>query len=306
MSIHYSRITGFMSGALYALGLIMLSGSPVQAGATADIIFHNGVVVTMNELQPTAEALAIQDKLILDVGSDAQILAYQDSATIIVDLEGRTILPGFVDSHTHLFNDAETQMEMSLVEGQELALQNGITALGDLFITSDFIGIMLNFDNDGLLRIRTTLYMAYTDPCGVIFGDWYRQYPPTADPWAMLRIGGVKVFTDGGVCGLPALTSEYPDSSNGHGDLWFTQGELNQIVAGIDSAGYQVVMHAIGDSAIDQAQNALAATLMGGPNTLRHRIDHNSLTLPGERVAIPRSGSRSTCGIHSTSTTSSS
>ena len=51
-------------------------------------------------------------------------------------------------------------------------------------------------------------------------------------------------------------------------------------MAGAQAAGFQVVTHAIGDRAIEQAQNAIAAALAGQPNTLRHRIAHNSVIRP--------------------------
>jgi predicted amidohydrolase YtcJ len=255
--------------------LPVLSGPWAHAGGAADLIFHDGVVVTMDEGRPEAQALAVQGGTILAVGTDTEVLPLQGPETVLVDLDGRALLPGFVDPHTHVFNDAELYMGMGLEEVQELVLQNGITALGDLYVDSDFLRTMEAFDAEGRLRIRTTLYLVYTDPCGGIIGDWYRDHPPTADPWAMLRIGGVKMFTDGGVCGLAAVSFEYPEIG-GHGDLWFTQEGLNQAVGAAHDAGYQVVLHAIGDRAVEQAQNAIEAALAGGPNTLRHRIDHNS------------------------------
>ncbi|MEK6256854.1 MAG: amidohydrolase family protein, partial [Chloroflexota bacterium] len=95
----------------------------------------------------------------------------------------------------------------------------------------------------------------------------------------MLRIGGVKVFADGGVCGLPAVSFEYP-GGQGKGDLWFTQDEMNQIVASIHAAGYQVAIHAQGDRAIEQVLNAIELALGGEPNTARHRIEHNPFVRP--------------------------
>ena len=52
------------------------------------------------------------------------------------------------------------------------------------------------------------------------------------------------------------------------------------MVADIQDAGYQVAIHAQGDLAIEQAQNAIENTLEGGPNVLRHRIEHNPFARP--------------------------
>jgi predicted amidohydrolase YtcJ len=95
----------------------------------------------------------------------------------------------------------------------------------------------------------------------------------------MLRIGGVKVFSDGGSCGGPAVSFEYPNDG-GQGDLFFTQEEMDRIVATVHADGYQLAIHALGDRAIEQVQNAIAAALDGEPNTLRHRIEHNAVLRP--------------------------
>jgi predicted amidohydrolase YtcJ len=66
----------------------------------ADLVFINGAVVTMNPADPNAEALAVSGDMILEVGSNQQILAYQGPNTNVIDLQGRVLLPGFVDAHT--------------------------------------------------------------------------------------------------------------------------------------------------------------------------------------------------------------
>ena len=71
------------------------------------IIFHNGIVLTMDVALPQAQAVAITGEKITAVGSNDDILAQQRADSVVVDLNGRTLMPGFVDPHTHLFNDAE-------------------------------------------------------------------------------------------------------------------------------------------------------------------------------------------------------
>ena len=102
----------------------------------------------------------------------------------------------------------------------------------------------------------------------------------------MLRIAGVKIFTDGGACGNVALSFELEPGS-GTGDLWYTQDELNEMVADVHTAGYQAAIHAIGDRAVEQALNALEKALDGQPNTPRHRMEHVSV-IPADQ--IPRFG----------------
>src|SRR5688572_2329287 len=254
------------------------------------VIFYNGIILTMDENFPQTEAIAIQGQKIIAVGTNDEILEIQETDTKVIDLHGLTVMPGFVDAHTHILNDARSQ-GMSLDEAQARALRNGITTLGDLFIDKTFLKQIKKFE-EGLLRVRTSLYLVYNDPCGQVFGDWYTANPPTRNPGEMLRINGVKIFTDGGSCGSPALSFELVDRS-GLGDLWMSQEELNQVVSEAQSLGYQVAIHAIGDRAVEQAQNAIAFALNGEPNSYRHRMEHVSVIQPeiikrfGELDIIP-------------------
>jgi predicted amidohydrolase YtcJ len=68
----------------------------------ADTIYTGGPVLTMNDDQPTAEAVAVKDGRILAVGTSADINGYRGSSTAMFELDGHALLPGFVDSHGHV------------------------------------------------------------------------------------------------------------------------------------------------------------------------------------------------------------
>ncbi|MGH8248458.1 MAG: amidohydrolase [Gammaproteobacteria bacterium] len=71
----------------------------------ADTIYTGGDIVTVNDAQPTAEALAVKDGKILAVGSRSEIKkSYQGQATAVVDLAGKTLVPGFIDGHSHFID----------------------------------------------------------------------------------------------------------------------------------------------------------------------------------------------------------
>ena len=70
---------------------------------TADLIISNVRVLTMNDLQPRAEAVAVKDGRILAVGTIVSIMALHDRSTHVIDGQGATLLPGFFESHCHLF-----------------------------------------------------------------------------------------------------------------------------------------------------------------------------------------------------------
>ena len=81
--------------------------APVAAGAARaatppDLILAHGSVITVDSRDSIAQAVAIRDGRILAVGSDATILALQDSQTRIIDLHGRTLTPGLIDTHAHV------------------------------------------------------------------------------------------------------------------------------------------------------------------------------------------------------------
>lgn len=68
----------------------------------ADAIFHNGNVITMDPHQADSTAIAVVGERLLYVGDDRSALALAGPDTKIVDLVGKTAIPGLIDSHTHL------------------------------------------------------------------------------------------------------------------------------------------------------------------------------------------------------------
>jgi hypothetical protein len=141
--------------------------------ANQSIIFFNGAILTMNSDLSIVEAIAIKGEKIEAIGSDVEILALQTPRTVQVDLAGRTLMPGFVDAHTHILNDARSQGR-SLDQAQALALRNGITTLGDLYVDDGFMREMQAFELSGGLRVRTSLYMVANTNCGSSMGRWYK------------------------------------------------------------------------------------------------------------------------------------
>ena len=71
------------------------------ADEAADTIYTGGPIITINDDQPTAQAVAVRDGLIIAVGSVEDMARLKDDDTVMFDLDGRAMLPGFVDSHGH-------------------------------------------------------------------------------------------------------------------------------------------------------------------------------------------------------------
>ena len=92
-----SRILGL------ALALVVLTCIDlVQAQETADRIWSGGPILTMNDAAMNAEAVAEKDGRIIAVGTEAEVMAHRGDGTELIDLDGQTMLPGFVDSHGHV------------------------------------------------------------------------------------------------------------------------------------------------------------------------------------------------------------
>ena len=72
-----------------------------------DLILHNGKVLTVDDSFSVAQAVAITGNKISAVGTDQEVLATAGPNTQKIDLEGRTVTPGLVDTHRHMYAAAE-------------------------------------------------------------------------------------------------------------------------------------------------------------------------------------------------------
>lgn len=93
---------------LLCCGLVFAQAEP------ADTVFINGNIYTVNDRQPRAEALAVKAGKIIFVGSAKDAKVYQAAATRVVDLRGRTVVPGLTDAHYHLAGVGEREMTLNL------------------------------------------------------------------------------------------------------------------------------------------------------------------------------------------------
>ena len=91
----------------------------------ADILFKNGNFYTVNEEQPNAEAVAVQYGRIIYVGSNLDAKKYEVKGVKVIDLKGRTVVPGMADAHYHLSGVGFREMNLNL---------EGTTSLAD-FLT---------------------------------------------------------------------------------------------------------------------------------------------------------------------------
>lgn len=92
---------------LLSLMLALTLVANAQQRAEADLILHNGVIWTVNEKNPTAQAVAIKDGKFIVVGSNDSALKLRGPNTRLIDLKGSFVVPGFNDNHVHFASAAQ-------------------------------------------------------------------------------------------------------------------------------------------------------------------------------------------------------
>ena len=82
----------------------------MHAAIAPDLILTNGRVLTTDSDNSEAEAIAVKMGRILAVGSSREIMALKGAGTQVLDLRGRTVLPGLTDPHVHLADDGAASL----------------------------------------------------------------------------------------------------------------------------------------------------------------------------------------------------
>jgi len=162
------------------------------------------------------------------------------------------------------------EVEEAIVAAQKRAHALGITAVHDV-VHAEHIRAYLRLYKQGklTLRVRLNVPVEHLDALvelglGTGFGD------------DRLQLGAVKIFADGSIGARNAALSEpYADEPSSQGKLNYPQEELDRLVKKAHEAGFQLMIHAIGDRAIDAALTALERA--GVTPEDRARIEHFEL-----------------------------
>ncbi len=93
--------------AFVLLAVALACSKPASAQAPADIVLLNGKIVTVDDRFTIGEALAIKGERVLAVGSNAEIEKHKGPLTRVLELGGRTVIPGLIDNHAHYMRAAE-------------------------------------------------------------------------------------------------------------------------------------------------------------------------------------------------------
>lgn len=194
---------GFLRTLLALLGVPWLSGEAPddQSSAPAELIVTGATIHTVDDSDAMPEAFAVRGGRFAFVGSAADAIKLRGPATRVLDLSGKTVLPGLIDAHLHL-----TQLGLSL---HELRLFG-----------------MRSFDE----LLRATVAFAKTSPDQWILGDgwdqnlWSGQAFPTHErlsaaipnrPVALERVDGHALLVNAAAMQLAGITKTTPDPPGG-------------------------------------------------------------------------------------------
>ena len=111
------RVRSLPAAAVLIASLVLLSARTAapQSAEPAALILTNAVVHTVDPNRPLAEAVAIAGDRILFVGSERGALLHRGARTQVIDLEGHTVVPGFIDAHAHLAGLGDQLQVLDLV-----------------------------------------------------------------------------------------------------------------------------------------------------------------------------------------------
>ena len=122
-----ARLSALRSLAL-ASAVLGLSGCAHQATTGADTVYLNGKIVTADKRFSVAEAVAIKDGKFVGVGSSEAMRRHVAPHTRVVDLGGRTVVPGLMDSHTHMDGAGTVETTAQVIKARTVAEAQAIIA----------------------------------------------------------------------------------------------------------------------------------------------------------------------------------
>ena len=149
------------------VALLLLTGCDseplTEPAVVADTIYHQGTILTMRDAEPQVEAVAVRAGTILAAGGEQAILeAYTGPETTLFDLAGQTLLPGFVDSHSHFSQVGLQAISANLLpppDGPAQSIADIQRIMREFIETSSMIedfglAIGFNYDDSQLIEQR--------------------------------------------------------------------------------------------------------------------------------------------------------
>ena len=244
--------------------------------AGPDLIVHDAVVLTMDPDMPRASAFAVTGDRFVAVGNDEDILALVGSGTTVIDLDGKAVTPGFIDSHSHWIGDRGLYGVRRAHTAIQMALEGGWTSINEHFVNGPRLDELTQLDAEGDLRLRVNAYLPVNYGPNQRFGMWFSdRVTPGEVLGPRLRVAGVKFFID--ACGSRTMymTTGRIDDPKRFGNFHWGRHELQRMVRRVHEAGWQIAAHTCGDAATDEILDALKLAFGDEEGGLfRARLEH--------------------------------
>jgi predicted amidohydrolase YtcJ len=269
MAGRFGRCSACATLVVLATGVACTPGG--RGDGADELVLRNGIVVTVDDAHPRATAVLVRGQRIAAVGSDAEVARRAGAKAQVVDLGGRTVVPGFIDAHSHRLGDFAKVGYRDAGAVVPDTLAEGWTGLHELFVNQERLDALRALDEAGRLPLRVDAYLPVNSPDVAPYGNWYTAYRPGQQVSPHVRIAGLKVFVD---------------FDTGR-EIRLSQAELDGIITTAHQQGWQVAAKSIGSATLERILNAFAAaqgnTAGAGD---RGRIEHILSVTPAQTARM--------------------
>jgi predicted amidohydrolase YtcJ len=197
--------------------LLALAFCRVGLATEADLILYRGKVVTVDEKFSIAQAVAVTNNRIAAVGADADVMKLKGARTRVIDLQGRTVLPGLMDSHTHPTGASLTEFDHEMPDFEAIAdVLAYVRKRAQVLKPGEWIELQQVF----ITRLREQRYpsRAELDAAAPKHPVLFRTGPDASLNSLALKLSGIDrdfKVTDGG----PGFVEKYPATGEPTGIL---------------------------------------------------------------------------------------
>lgn len=262
------RSAGLVAGLVVAVCLSACGarGPSGGLGATprtpASMIFVNGDVVTMDDQAKTAQGVAVSGQTIVAVGRNEDVLALRGPATTVVDLNGRTLVPGFIDDHQYRVQKYANAGFPGAAAALDSAVRQGWTTLDELYVDQGVMTELRDLDQAGALRPWVNAYLPVMqyDAVGTKLGSWYQAYRQGQVLSPHVRVAGLIAYTD---------------FDNAQVLLW-TQDALDDLMATAGQQGWSLALKTVSTRSLEMILQAQQYAERTDPGVVarRNRLEH--------------------------------
>jgi len=277
-----------------------------------DILFINAKVITVDEKDSIKEAIGILNNKIIFVGTTEKAMMYRGKNTKLIDAKGKSIVPGFIDSHIHfamyglcdngvasadLFSQfTDEELLDGIKNANNIMVKYGITSVHDAgSYGMKAMSLLQKACEENLIDVRVRPMVF--DLSGKESGKEYINHFLSTGIHTNIgndkfKLGPIKIAVDGSAS-VPssAMIKSYSHDKHLKGlEIW-QQDELDEMVMKVHKLGYQMTAHAVGDRAVELMVNAYEKALKKYPReNHRHRIEHCGINSPSLLKQIKKLG----------------